>query len=270
MKDWLDSLDESQLESVIRLLGKTSQPPVLHRYRSVSDWTIKEIANHEVHVARLEDMNDPFEHRAPLSIDRERLEVSFETFCRKEYGMDEASIAREWSEVDDAKVGSIPDAFRSHLENSGLVCFSATPLSNRMWGYYASSHRGICIGYDTRYQPFQLTFPVIYEDPKEPLEIVDAWQTDCTKFCDHLARRKGEEWKFEQEYRLPIGPIPDDHTRLLPVDPHSIVEIRLGVKIERSFKSKVMKAISKLPVRPRIIQMECDYDRFQLTETMID
>lgn len=269
MTDWLDRLDEGQLETLLRLLDKTSQPPVLYRYRSESDWTIKEIANHEVHVARPEDMNDPFEHRTPLEIDRERLKAAFEAFCQAEHGMDKASIAHEWSLVDEAKVQGIPGAILNHLKNSGLVCFSSNPLSNRMWGYYASSHRGICIGYDTRYHPLSLTFPVIYEDPTEPLEIVSAWQTDCTKFCDHLSRRKGKEWEFEQEYRLPVGPIPDGHTRMLPVDPYAIVEIRLGVKINAKFKAKVLEAVSILPVRPRIIQMECDFERFQLVDKYI-
>jgi len=270
MNDWLGSLDEGQLETLLRLLEKTSQPSVLHRYRSDSEWTIKEIANHEFHVARPEDMNDPFEHKTPLSIARGHLKVAFEAFCREEQGMDDGSIAGESSLVDDTKIQAIVGAIRNHLENSGLVCFSATPVSNRMWGYYASSHRGICIGYDTRYHPLQLTFPVIYEDPTEPLEIVDACQTDCTKFCDHLARRKGKEWEFEQEYRLPVGPIPDGHTRLLPVDPHGIAEIRLGVKIERKFKAKVLEAVSRLPMRPRIIQMVCDFERFQLVEKIIE
>jgi hypothetical protein len=139
-----------------------------------------------------------------------------------------------------------------------------------MWGYYAASHRGVCIGYDTRLNPFSLSFEVLYEDPKEPLEVVETWLTDRTKFCDHISRRKGKEWEFEQEYRIPVGPIPDGHTRLLPVDPHAIAEIRLGVKIEKDFKAKVLEATHKLPVRPRVIQMVCDFESFQLVERIIE
>jgi hypothetical protein len=271
MNDWLEQLDEGQLETLLRLLKKANPPPILHRYRGDTDWAVKEISNHEIHVPRPDDMNDPFEHRAPLRIDRERLKCAFEAFCRTEHQMDEEAIAREWAVVDDAKIQRISDAIIGGFHHSsGVVSFSSNPSSNRMWGYYAASHRGICISYDTSYHPFNLTFKVIYEDPDEPLEIVDAWETDCTKFCDHLARRKGKEWEFEQEYRLPVGPIPEDHTRLLPVDPASIVEVRLGVNIKDDFKTRVLEAISRLPIRPKAIQMSCDFDRFQLVESIVE
>jgi hypothetical protein len=269
MTDFLDTLDERQLELLLRLVEKANPPPILHRYRSDSDWAVKEIANHELHVARPEDMNDPFEHRAPVCLDRDRLKFAFDKLCRQQNQMDDESIAKEWAIVNDSSIQSVLDAVRGTRHSSGLVSFSSNPTSNRMWGYYAASHRGICIGYDTNYHPLNLTFEVIYEDPDDPLEIVETWETDCTKFCDHLSRRKGKEWEFEQEYRLPVGPIPEDHTRLLPVDPASIVEVRLGVNITQGFKDRVMEATSSLPIPPKIIQMSCDFDRFQLVESIV-
>lgn len=139
-----------------------------------------------------------------------------------------------------------------------------------MWGYYAASHRGICIGYDTSSHPFNLTFEVLYEDPGEPLEVVEAWETDCTKFCDHISRRKGKEWEFEQEYRLPVGQIPEGQSRLLPIDPGCIVEIRLGVNIKDDFRSRVIEAIRGLPCRPQVFQMTCDFEKFRLEESIVD
>lgn len=270
MNDWLEQLNESQLETLLRHFEKANPPPNLHRYRGDSDWAVKEISNHEIHVARPDDMNDPFEHRAPLRIDHERLKSTFEAFCRRGRQMDDEAIAKAWAEVDDTEIQQISNAIGGFRQSSGIVSFSSNPSSNRMWGYYAASHRGICISYDTNFHPFNLTFKVIYEDPDEPLEVVDAWRTDCTKFSDHLVRRKGKEWEFEQEYRLPVGPIPEDHTRLLPVDPASIVEVRLGVNIKDDFRVRVLEAISSLPVRPKVIQMSCDFDRFQLVEIVVD
>jgi hypothetical protein len=269
MSNWLDDLDDRQLVTLLRHLEKANPPPVLYRYRAATEWAIKEIANHEVHVTAPDSMNDPFEYSAPLRIDRDRLKEAFEEFCRDEREMDDDAIAREWATVGDAHVEGIIKGIGDARQNSGVVCCTTNPTSNRMWGYYASSHRGICIGYDTRFHPFMLAFQVIYDDPSEPMEVIDAWKTDCTKFCDHIARRKGKEWEFEQEYRIPVGPIPDDHTRLLPVDPHGIAEIRLGVKIDSDFKTQVLEAVRKLPVCPRVIQMECDFKGFQLVERII-
>lgn len=74
MNDWPDDMDEGNWETFFRLLGKANPPPILHRYRSASEWAVKEIANHEIHVARPQDMNDPFEHAAPLRVDKELLQ----------------------------------------------------------------------------------------------------------------------------------------------------------------------------------------------------
>ena len=270
MNDWLNDLDGGDLEMFLRLLEKANPPPILHRYRGAADWTIKEIAAAEVHVTSVEAMNDPFEYAAPMTINSELLRRVFEIHCRVERQMDNDAVAREMEFATDASIRLILERIIAEARKSGVVCFSANPRSNRMWGYYASSHRGVCIGYDTQFDPFCFSFQVLYEDPKEPLEVVDALLTDSTKFCDHLARRKGKEWEYEQEYRIPVGPIPDGHTRLLPFDPRAISEIRLGVKIESDFKVKVLEAARKLPVHPRIIQMECDYDRFELVENIVD
>jgi hypothetical protein len=270
MNDWLDQLEDFEVETLRKLLAKANPPPVLHRYRGESEWAIAEIAQHHIHVAKPEDMNDPFEHRAPLRLDHEKVRIAFEAYCRYALGLSGDGLARALAHPNEAMMEQLYQSIDRLRENSGIVCFSANPRSNRMWGYYASSHRGICISYDTSYHPFSLTFDVIYEDPKQALEIVETWLTDASQFCDHLARRKGKEWEFEQEYRLPIGQIPPHASRLLPVDPRSIVEVRLGVKMKAEFKDKVLHAISTLPHKPTVIQMCCDYENFTLTETMIE
>ena len=86
---------------------------------------------------------------------------------------------------------------------------------------------------------------------------------------DHLSCRKGTEWDFEQEYRIPVGPFHSDHTRLLPILKNAIMEIRLGAKINSDFKASVLAAVKSYPTKPRIIQMGCDHQTFRLTETEI-
>jgi hypothetical protein len=66
---------------------------------------------------------------------------------------------------------------------------------------------------------------------------------------------------------IPIGPIPEENTRLLPIAPAVIVEIRPGATIDPDFRRKVIDAASALPKTPRIIQIGCDHTKFQLTET---
>lgn len=267
----LEDYTEEEIRSLVERLSKHEPPPpMLYRYRSAGEYTISEIRNHQVHVAAPESMNDPFEYNAPMRIDSEKYRRAAEQFFRTQENMTETEIQNEISNHSDHMIQLLLHRAQGIRNSCGVVCFSKKPDSNRMWGYYATSHGGICIGYDTTCHPFQLACKIRYEDPKEPLEIMKTVESDSSKFGDHLALRKGKEWEFEQEYRLPVGPMPPDLSRLLPVDPESIAEIRLGVKIKEDYREKVMAAVEDLPRKPRIFQMRCDYQNFRLLEDELD
>mgnify|MGYP002639813086 CR=1 FL=1 len=214
-------------------------------------------------------MNDPFEYAAVMRVDMESLRKAFREHCITFGGMTSEQAAEEAGRLDESHSASVLATLGEFRHTSGIVCCSANPLSNRMWAHYADCHRGVCIGYRTELHPFWLAMEVLYEDPNEPLEVVQTWEQDVTRFCDHVSRRKGKEWDYEEEYRIPVGPIPEDHTRILPLDPGCISEIRLGVRIDPDFKEQVLEALRKLPEPVRVIQMGCDFDRFSLTEEVI-
>jgi len=136
-----------------------------------------------------------------------------------------------------------------------------------MWSYYAKAHEGICIGYNTKKRPFYMAMEVKYQNPDKPLEAVAALKIDPTEVASHTTLRKAEEWKFEQEYRIPVGI--GNMPRLISVESGAICEIRFGARATREFKQQVLEAISHLPHRPKLIQMGCDFDRFILTESVI-
>jgi hypothetical protein len=262
-------LSEREWELFARFVAKSNPPPILHRYRRVSDWTIKELATPEVHVAGVDDMNDPFEYRAPLHIDVEKLRDALRTYAQKQLGMSAAAAEAEANVIGDIEL----EFFRGKLENlrasSGLVCATSDPRSNRMWAYYGDGHRGICISYSTAFAPFCFAREVSYSDPSGSIDLMDTLSRDPSLLSDHVSCRKGTEWAFEQEYRIPVGPFPSDHTRLLPISTDSIIEIRLGAKILPDFKAKALSAMKSYPKKPRIIQMGCDHQTFRLTETAV-
>jgi hypothetical protein len=116
-------------------------------------------------------------------------------------------------------------------------------------------------------RPFRFAIDVNYQNPDVPLEAVAALKKDPTEIANHVTLRKAQEWKFEQEYRIPISL--GERPRLISFQNGAICEIRFGVRIKSEFRKKVMEAISHLPNRPKLIQMGCDFDRFVLTETVI-
>jgi hypothetical protein len=49
-----------------RFLARGNPPSILYRYRSPSPWTLSEISQCEIHAAKPEELNDPFECSAPV------------------------------------------------------------------------------------------------------------------------------------------------------------------------------------------------------------
>lgn len=251
----------------MRNLAKVNPPPILYRYRRQNDWAIKELTAPEVHVAGVLDMNDPFEYRAPISIDVAKLKAAFFKYAQEELGLDQDAANKEVAAVNQQSVESLREHYEEMRKSSGLICCSSNPRSNRMWAYYADSHKGICVGYNTDFSQFGLAREVTYQDPNGAIDLIGILNSDPTLLSDQVSCRKGSEWAFEQEYRVPIGPIPNDHTRLLPIPKEAIVEIRLGINISTDFRTKVLNALKSLSHKPRIIQMGCDPSSFKLTET---
>lgn len=258
-----------QLKALIGLAKKATPPPTLYRYRSPSEWTIKEIRNCEVHAAGPGDMNDPFEYRAPLDLEpAELLKTMIEHYVSVQ-GCEESVACAEAEKALGQVSENLKIGIRDALLDSGVVCFSETPHSIRMWSYYGDSHRGICLGYRTDLGPLCLAMKVRYEDIDQPLNLIGALEKDATILADHVSLRKSSEWAFEREYRIPIGPI-KGRTRLLPLHPESLIEIRFGVRIDSVFREEVIEVARKLANRPKLIQMGCDFDKFILTENTLD
>lgn len=256
-----------EIEMLARFAAKARPPDVLHRYRGNPVFALKEIITPEVHIAAIDDMNDPFEYRMPLSIDIEKMRARMHTFASVQLGMEAETASAEAAAIDSSYLALLRERLDQLRSASGLICCSRNPRSNRMWAYYGGAHRGICIGYSTHFSPFCFGREVAYADPESAIDLLDTLDRDPTLLSDHVSCRKGLEWAFEEEFRIPVGPFPQEHTRLLPIAPESIVEIRLGAMINPDFKASVVAAASDLPTRPSLIQMGCDHTTFQLTET---
>lgn len=265
----LQEMSPREIETVLRNIGKANPPPILHRYRRPCNWAIKELSVPEVHVARAEDMNDPFEYRAPISIEEGKLKAGFYRYARQELGLDHDAAMREVSGMGENSAGLMTQNYEKQLERSGMVCCSRNPLSNRLWAYYGDGHKGICIGYSTANPPFSFARQVSYSDPMAALDLMSVLESDPSLLSDNVTCRKGLEWQFEEEFRIPLGGFDDTDSRLLPIPPEAIVEIRLGFRIGAEFRARVIDAAKQLPRLPRLLQIGCDYKTFSLTETEI-
>jgi hypothetical protein len=259
------SREELEAETALRFLARANPPPILFRYRRPSDWTIDEISKQELYAATSEELNDPFECRAPVVWN---VELMKEQFIRHApaFGISPEKAAEEFDSSRDWGIKRLLEKWEATMAQTRMVCFSTRPNSIRMWSYYAQAHEGICVGYDTTKRPFWVAQKVKYQNPETPFDVVAASKSDPTEIAANITFRKSSEWDFEEEYRVAsdLGDI-----RSIPFDASAIKEIRFGAHIKAEFKEKVMKVVSYLPHRPALIQMGCDFDRFILTETVV-
>lgn len=151
----------------------TGVPPPNTRIRlyhlTSSSHALSNIENGRMKLARLTDVNDPFELMA----------LNFR----------------------EARVRQLVGEFRTTFNSqTGLLCFSEDWTSPVMWSHYAMRHRGICLGFDIPRSEVQ---KVEYRDKRilsslgdagDPLDLSPELQTllMCTK-C--------HEWSYEQERR---------------------------------------------------------------------
>jgi hypothetical protein len=259
----------TEAEIAQRFLARANPPPVLFRYRPPKEWVLEEISKQVIYAAKPDELNDPFECSAPVWLNIELMKQNWVEGYAHLHGISRAEAEKEFESSKEWGKTRLLDGLKRKVSQTGIVSFSSNPNSIRMWSYYAMSHEGVCIGYDTKFRPFNVAIGVNYQNPDKPFDIVANLHKDPTEISNHIALRKAEEWKFEDEYRIPVDI--EDIPRHIPVDAFAIKEIRFGARmnINLEFKEKMLEAISHLLHRPKLIQLGCDFDRFILTENVI-
>lgn len=123
-------------------------------------------------IARMADLNDPFEVRAIAMGSRERRRA-FERYVR------------EFS------------------KDRGLLCFSRDWRNPVQWSHYADRHEGICLGFDIA---DNLLAEVTYRPDRYPASELDALgaidsRSAESKFLQML-NTKFQHWEYENEVRM--------------------------------------------------------------------
>jgi hypothetical protein len=102
----------------------------------------------------------------------------------------------------------IRDAIATHL---GLLCFSRDWRNPVMWGHYAESHQGLCLGFDV---DDRIAMPVQYVPKRLPFDHYldpNTHEKEVRALAARLAFTKFSHWRYEKEVRCwvsldPNGP----------------------------------------------------------------
>jgi hypothetical protein len=139
-----------------------------------TEFGIKSLKERRLKIARVAELNDPFEFLG--------MELSDRKF-RKHMNVAKSKFS----------------------ESTGILCFSASWKNPVQWTHYAEQHTGIAMGFDV---PDKLLSEIAYVTERLPMTapIDNAIMEQCltTKFA---------HWAYEEEYRrfIPLAPIKQDN-----------------------------------------------------------
>ena len=277
---------------------ETNAPPIVYKYLSC-DGAFPALRKLSVKYTPIEEFNDPFEgllrnfsqqefeelvSRARESVQKEQ---TWRKFCdclpfkdlEKLYCCRRDVLAGRLdldsclkSALDITTKGMMERYPQSFSEHYGMVCFSARFDSILMWSHYAENHKGVVIGYHSRF--FRPLYPVQYRKERVPLPVgqftkrkgdppLSMWHVKAltTKFID---------WAYEQEWRgverrekLLKTKVKDSVVLYSKVPPQTVASIYIGTRTDETLRNECISFARRHP-NCRLFQARYDDRDFAL------
>ena len=260
-------------------------PKILYKYRSLSGDSFRFshdiFMNNELYFPHPDQINDPFDCKIPPSFDN-LTKKDIEKFVKR---VDRRIIEAKVGNYDDWKrnflatpISTIKErlkssSFKSHQE-IGVLSLSGNEANLLMWGHYADSHKGICIGFDSSELSFafkempllpeRVNYPEDNEYPKwYPLDIYNSGQriSMSEEMIDQIYFTKSLDWKYEKEWRIIF---PENGSTSQKINSNAIVSVHLGCEIEESAKETIINWCLLRERKPKVYQMKKDKISYSL------
>ena len=142
---------------------------IIHHFTS-SEFALKALRDRRLKIARINELNDPFE------------------FCAED--------------VSDANTRTKLEAFRNQSnERYGVICFCENYHDPVLWSHYADGHRGVVLVFEI---PDDMAIRIDYQPERFKLAVNAAIQRDSFNESDltQLISTKFSSWGYEKEIRI--------------------------------------------------------------------
>ncbi|MCI2809082.1 DUF2971 domain-containing protein [Eoetvoesiella caeni] len=103
---------------------------------------------------------------------------------------------------------ALPALIREWIDSLGVLCLTTEKHDLLMWAHYANNHSGICIGFDSDYEPFRDAKPVQYSERRPSLSPDSRY--DSGDLLQAALLTKSSHWSHENEWRVIKRPVSDD------------------------------------------------------------
>jgi len=133
---------------------------------------------------------------------------------------------------------------QEYVDALGILSLSSKPDSALMWSYYANSHKGMCLGFDTSDKMFQSAHAVRYQR-KAPEYRLDG---PPLANAEAFVLTKALKWKHEEEWRI----IMQLGRQSYPFRPDALLSVIFGASTSDKDRDKVKQWIANGPCHPRL------------------
>ena len=116
------------------------------------------------------------------------------------------------------------------FKRRGVACFTESKNNMLMWAHYADNGKGICLEFDTEYEPFTLMRKVNYVDSIPEINSLSALiEDDFDQFID-LYCTKSSHWEYEKEWRS----LHDSAGTQLAYESNALKAVYFGPEVDNS------------------------------------
>ncbi len=195
-------------------------PPVLYKFRNFNKPEfVDAFFNLQLHIPSVDTFNDPQDSNLPFryyeedltedNIYRKSIELARQQFPKKDeqfiqqYSYDHIKEGRLLDEHHLQQVDI--DEYKKICNSFGVFCLTPNHSNFLMWSYYAESHSGFCVGYDTKKVVSSLLFAmgglVNYTTEIPRYRLFPKYEEEEGAFSK-IFYAKSKVWEHEDEYRL--------------------------------------------------------------------
>ena len=189
-------------------------PKHLYKFERLNEQTLRNLKNAQIYFNTPASFNDPFDCsvlEASAVLDNKNVFEIFEHYINEK----NIQLDFEINSIDDIPKkyinqirNCITQAFKEQqykwLYKTGCTCFSEEKEHILLWSHYADGHKGICLEFDTSFDPFPKAMKVNYSynfPLISPMRLLD----ESDEFDDETMKpllTKYECWDYEREWRL--------------------------------------------------------------------
>ena len=189
----------------------TAPPSLLYKYESFSTQSLENLKNQVIYFGSPSRFNDPYDCALfpsiaePSDADVEKIRAHYlgqpdipdearQKFMQSSVSALRAIFLQTGQDVLDAEV-------EKFLSQRGVSCFAERPDNLLMWSHYSGHHKGFCLEFDTKGEPFKKIYQVKYTSQMPSFDLVPMLCADDFDQIKDLFCTKSMDWQYEREWR---------------------------------------------------------------------